>query len=209
VLVVRDPDVAKVRCHWTLRSAELTGEVQRSKRTSAMQTLSTLRAHTAQLRLCTQADAHPLGTCITPKQQLKCCGSGGNHRYCSKWKEAKTAAAMLRYGKAVEGIVFPRHACAKFCSTQANSRTEGTWHRLEPHCPRGPHTQSSRYLHYNAHQFRPWHSSRTQDRPLWPSIHYRWSWHAGREIPPIKPQPCRFDNSSKSVTYWEDSWPLR
>jgi hypothetical protein len=42
-------------------------------------------------------DAHPSGTCVTPKQQFKCCSCGGNHtanyRGCSKWKEAKTAAA--------------------------------------------------------------------------------------------------------------------
>jgi hypothetical protein len=42
-------------------------------------------------------DAHPSGMCVTPKQQLKCCNCGGNHianyRGCSKWKEAKAAAA--------------------------------------------------------------------------------------------------------------------
>jgi hypothetical protein len=41
-------------------------------------------------------DAHSSGTCVTPKLQLKCCGGNptANYRGCSKWKEAKTAAAM-------------------------------------------------------------------------------------------------------------------
>jgi hypothetical protein len=42
-------------------------------------------------------DAHPSETCATSKQQLKCCSCGGNHtanyRGCSKWKEARAAAA--------------------------------------------------------------------------------------------------------------------
>jgi hypothetical protein len=37
------------------------------------------------------------GECSTPKEQLKCCGCGGNHnanyRGCGKWKEAKAALA--------------------------------------------------------------------------------------------------------------------
>jgi hypothetical protein len=41
--------------------------------------------------------AHPRGTWVTPKQQLKCCSCGRNlnacNRICSKWKEAKTVAA--------------------------------------------------------------------------------------------------------------------
>jgi hypothetical protein len=35
--------------------------------------------------------------CSTSKEQLKCCGCGGNHtanyRVCGKWKEAKAALA--------------------------------------------------------------------------------------------------------------------
>ena len=37
------------------------------------------------------------GECSTPKEQLKCCGCGGNHtgnyRGCGKWKESKAALA--------------------------------------------------------------------------------------------------------------------
>jgi hypothetical protein len=48
-------------------------------------------------------DAHPSGTCATSKQQLKCSSCGGNHtanyRGCSKWKEARAAAAKREKGK--------------------------------------------------------------------------------------------------------------
>jgi hypothetical protein len=48
-------------------------------------------------------DEHPSGKCFTPKQQLKCCSCGGNHttnyRGCSKWKEAKAAAAKRAQGE--------------------------------------------------------------------------------------------------------------
>jgi hypothetical protein len=48
-------------------------------------------------------DEHPSGKCVTPKQQLKCCSCGGNHtgnyRGCSKWKEAKAAAAKRAQGE--------------------------------------------------------------------------------------------------------------
>jgi hypothetical protein len=47
-------------------------------------------------------DAHPSGSCATPKQQLKCCSSGGKYtakyRGCSKWKEAKATAAKRSEG---------------------------------------------------------------------------------------------------------------
>ena len=42
-------------------------------------------------------EAHHSGECSTPKEQLKCCGCGGNHtanyRGCGKWKEAKAGLA--------------------------------------------------------------------------------------------------------------------
>jgi hypothetical protein len=48
-------------------------------------------------------DAHPSGTYATSKQQLKCCSCGGNrsanYRGCSKWKEAKAAAAKCELGE--------------------------------------------------------------------------------------------------------------
>jgi hypothetical protein len=48
-------------------------------------------------------DAHPSGKYVTPKQQLECCSCGGNHTAnypdCSKWKEAKAAAARREQGE--------------------------------------------------------------------------------------------------------------
>jgi hypothetical protein len=48
-------------------------------------------------------DEQPSGKCVTPKNQLKCCSCGENHtanyRGCSKWKEAKAAAAKRAQGE--------------------------------------------------------------------------------------------------------------
>jgi len=49
------------------------------------------------------SDAHPSGTCVTPNHQLKCCSFRGNqtddYRGCSKWIEAKAAAAKRVQGE--------------------------------------------------------------------------------------------------------------
>jgi hypothetical protein len=48
-------------------------------------------------------DAHQSGTCAISKQQLKCSSCGANHtanyRGCSKWKEARAAAAKRAQGE--------------------------------------------------------------------------------------------------------------
>jgi hypothetical protein len=46
-------------------------------------------------------ETHHSGEWSTPKEQLKCCGCGGNHtanyRGCGKWKEAKAATPLSTY----------------------------------------------------------------------------------------------------------------
>jgi hypothetical protein len=101
VSLERGSDVTKVSSLLP-NSADQSRDVQRSKRPLQCKCYQPI-GHTQ--RNCGYAprcmacgDAHPSRTCITPKQQLKCCSCGGNHTanyrgYC-KWKEAKTAAAM-------------------------------------------------------------------------------------------------------------------
>jgi hypothetical protein len=65
---------------------------------------------------------------VTSKQQLKCCSCGGNHtaiyRGCSKWKEARTAAAKRAQGKRGQKdgvssrLPAPKSAPASLCPEQ-------------------------------------------------------------------------------------------
>jgi hypothetical protein len=98
----RDPDVAKVRSLTELCGLRVKVETHNAPKGPLQCKRCLGFGHTQ--RNCGYAprcvacrDAHPSGKCATPKQQLKCCSCGGNHtanyRGCSKWKEAKEAAA--------------------------------------------------------------------------------------------------------------------
>jgi hypothetical protein len=99
-------------------SADQSGDVQRSKRTSAMQTLSTLRAHATLLRLCTQVR----GLCgCSPVRDLSPQSNNLNIVAAEKTTLQTTVVAVTgkrrrqllqceRYGNAVDEMAFPR-AC--------------------------------------------------------------------------------------------------
>jgi hypothetical protein len=102
VSVARGPDVAKVRSLTELCGLRVQVETYNAPKGPLQCKRCQRFGHTQ--RNCGYAprcvacgDAHPSGKCVTPKQQLKCCSCGGNHtanyRGCSKWKEAKAAAA--------------------------------------------------------------------------------------------------------------------
>jgi hypothetical protein len=103
VSVARDPDVAKVRSLTELCFLRIKVETYNAPKGPLKCKRCQRFGHTQRNcgnvpRCVTCGDAHPSGTCVTPKQQLKWCSCGGNHtanyRGCSKWKEAKIAAAM-------------------------------------------------------------------------------------------------------------------
>jgi hypothetical protein len=70
-------------------------------------------------------ETHHSGKCSTSKEQLQCCGCGGNHtanyRGCGKWNEAKAALA--------------RRAPTEPVSEAVGQHAVDSWERT----PRGPH----------------------------------------------------------------------
>jgi hypothetical protein len=142
VSVARGPDVAKVRS-----LTEICGlRVQVETYVAPKGTLQCKRCqsfgHTQ--RNCGYAprcvacgDVHPSETCATSKQQIKYCSSGGNHtanyRGCSKWKEAKAAAAKRAQGeRGHKDGVSSRLPATKSAPCKTFPRTGETGPRLEP-----------------------------------------------------------------------------
>jgi hypothetical protein len=108
VLVARGPEVAKVRTLTELCDLRVQVETCTAPKGPLQCKRCQCFGHTQ--RNCGYAprcvacgDAHPSGTCATSEQQLKCCSCGGNHianyRGCSKWKEARAAAAKRAQGE--------------------------------------------------------------------------------------------------------------
>jgi hypothetical protein len=106
--VARGPDVAKVRSLTDLCGLRVKVETFNAPKgplqCKRCQHLGHTQSNCGYAPRCVACgDAHPSGKCVTPKQQLKCCSCGGNHtanyRGCSKWKEAKAAAAKRAQGE--------------------------------------------------------------------------------------------------------------
>jgi hypothetical protein len=100
--VARGPDVAKVRSLTELCGLQIKVETYNAAeeplRCKRCQRFGHTQHNCGYAPRCVACgDAHASGTCVTPRQQLKCCSCGGNHtanyRGCSKWKEAKAATA--------------------------------------------------------------------------------------------------------------------
>jgi hypothetical protein len=81
--------------HWSLRSENIGGKLQSSKRAAAMQTLPEIRPQPVQL--CGLRRRAHFSDTAAPKRPTRCCSCGekntANCRGCSKWREAKVAAA--------------------------------------------------------------------------------------------------------------------
>jgi len=101
VLVARGPDVAKVRSLTELCGLQIKVETYNAAeeplRCKRCQRFGHTQHNCGYAPRCVACGyAQPSGTCVTPKQQLKCCSCGGNYtayyRGCSKWKDAKAAA---------------------------------------------------------------------------------------------------------------------
>jgi hypothetical protein len=108
VSVARGPDVAKVQSLTDLCGLRVKVETYNAPKGPLQCKRCQRFGHTQcncgyAPRCVACSDEHPSGKCVTPKQQLKCCSCGGNHtanyRGCSKWKEAKAAAATRAQGE--------------------------------------------------------------------------------------------------------------
>jgi hypothetical protein len=108
VSVARGPDVAKVRSLTDLCGLRVKVETYNAPNGPLQCKLCQRFGHTQRncsyaLRCVACFDEYPSGKCVTPKQQIKCCSCGGNHianyRGCTKWKEAKAAAAKRGQGE--------------------------------------------------------------------------------------------------------------
>jgi hypothetical protein len=102
VTVARGPEVTKIRSITQLCGLRVTVETYTAPNGPLQCKRCQRFGHTQ--RNCGYAPwcvacgkTHHSGECSTPKEQLKCCGCGGNHtanyRSCGKWKEAKEAIA--------------------------------------------------------------------------------------------------------------------
>jgi hypothetical protein len=123
--VARGPDVAKVRSITALCGLLVKVETYNAPKGPLQCKRCQRFGHTQRNRgyapWCVACgDEHQSGKCVTPKQQLKCYSCGGNHtanlRGCSKWKEAKAAAAkreqMERSRKDGDSTRLPAHKSA-------------------------------------------------------------------------------------------------
>jgi hypothetical protein len=105
VSVARGPDVAKVRSLAGLRvKVEKYNVPKWPLQCKRCQRFGHTQRNCGYAPRCVAcSDVHSSGKCVTPKQQLKYCSCGGNHtanyRGCSKWKEAKAAAAKRAQGE--------------------------------------------------------------------------------------------------------------
>jgi hypothetical protein len=102
VTVARGPEVSKIRSIAQLCGLRVTVETYTAPKGPLQCKRCQRFGHTQ--RTCSYAprcvacgEAGHSGECSTSKEQLKCCGCGGNHtanyRGCGKWKEAKAVLA--------------------------------------------------------------------------------------------------------------------
>jgi hypothetical protein len=142
VTVARGPEVSKIRSITQLCGLRVTVESYtvpkgplQCKRCQRFG--HTLRNSGYAPRCVACGEAHLLAECSTAREQLKCCGLGGNHtanyRGCGKWKEPKAGTC---------GACKEKRCTLRRCSDGAHSTPTVSWTAeprrwLEPRAPRG------------------------------------------------------------------------